>query len=465
MIAIASSGGKKLGVFTLTMINIMAVASLRTLPFSAEYGFSLLFYYLVATITFFIPIALISAELSTAWPSRGGAYIWVREAFGDRWAFLTIWMQWIFNLIWFPTILVFIVETGLSIFFPNWAQHHGLILALVLGLFWGATWLNCFGMQFSAAFSAFSAIVGTLIPLGLIIGLGMTWLWQDQPIATPIGLQYFWPQSGHGQNLAFFSTILFGLLGIEMSAVHADDIATPGKTYPKAILLSTGIILGSLILGSLAIAITVPNHNLNVINGLTQAFATMLDNQHLNWLLPLVGIMIILSGLGNVSAWIIGPTKGILIAAQDGNLPTSWSYTNQHKVPVTILFIQGMIFTGLCSVLILMPSIESGYWVLTAMTAQMGLAYYAILFATGLKLRQKYPHQPRAFQIPGGKIGMRLIAGMGLTCCIIAISLGFLPPERIAVGALWRYEGFLLGGIVLMLLPPVITILYKTTPE
>ncbi len=100
----------------------------------------------------------------------------------------------------------------------------------------------------------------------------------------------------------------------------------------------------------------------------------MLDNQHLNWLLPLVGIMIILSGLGNVSAWIIGPTKGILIAAQDGNLPTSWSYTNQHKVPVTILLPQGMIFTGLCSVLILMPSIESGYWVLTAMTAQMGLA-------------------------------------------------------------------------------------------
>ena len=85
----------------------------------------------------------------------------------------------------------------------------------------------------------------------------------------------------------------------------------------------------------------------------------------LSALLPLIGLMIILSGLGNVAAWIIGPTKGILVAARDGNLPASWAKTNDHNAPITILIVQALIFTALCSIYILMPSIESatGYLV------------------------------------------------------------------------------------------------------
>ena len=169
MIPATSTSSKSLGVFAITMINVIAVDSLRTLPFSAEYGLSLIFYYLVAALVFFIPIALISAELATGWPSRGGTYVWVREAFGEHWAFLTIWMQWIFNLIWFPTILVFIAETTAYIFFPEWSHNKAAILTTVIVLFWGATLLNCYGMKTSSAFSSLAAIVGTLAPMAFII--------------------------------------------------------------------------------------------------------------------------------------------------------------------------------------------------------------------------------------------------------------------------------------------------------
>jgi len=313
-------------------------------------------------------------------------------------------------------------------------------------------------MRISAAFSSISSIIGTLAPMLLIIGLGSHWLWLDQPTAISLSWESFWPHQEDLHNLAFFSTILFGLLGIEMSAVHADDIKQPNTTYPKAILLSTVVILGTLVLSSLAIALVVPSHQLSVINALTQAFTTILNAHHLHWLLPVVGFMIILSGLGNVSAWIIGPTKGVLMAAQDGNLPLKWTTTNKHQVPTTILVIQCLIFTGLCSIFIFMPSIESGYWVLTAMTAQMGLTYYAILFATALRLRKKHPDQHRAFQIPGGKIGMACTAGLGLFSCVTAIILGFFPPERMALGDAWRYDSLLLLGVVLMFIPPLLSL-------
>ena len=95
---------KTLGAFGLAMINVIAVDSLRSLPFSAEYGFSLVFFYILAAITFFFPTALVAAELATGWPNKGGIYVWVREAFGERWGFLVIWLQWIYNVVWYPTI-------------------------------------------------------------------------------------------------------------------------------------------------------------------------------------------------------------------------------------------------------------------------------------------------------------------------------------------------------------------------
>src|SRR5579862_3698319 len=90
------SSSKVLGLFRLVMINVIAVDSIRTLTFSAVYGFSLIFFYLVVGLFFFIPTALVSAELGTGWPNRGGIYVWVREAFGRKWSLVVIWLNWIY---------------------------------------------------------------------------------------------------------------------------------------------------------------------------------------------------------------------------------------------------------------------------------------------------------------------------------------------------------------------------------
>jgi len=84
----------KLGVFTLAMINVAAIVSLRGLPSEAIYGLSSIFYYVFAAIFFLIPTSLVAAELATGWPESGGVFRWVGEAFGARAGFLAIFLQW-----------------------------------------------------------------------------------------------------------------------------------------------------------------------------------------------------------------------------------------------------------------------------------------------------------------------------------------------------------------------------------
>ncbi len=81
---------KVLGIFTLAMINVALICNLRGLPIMSVYGLSIIFFLFVAVIAFLIPTALVSAELATTWPKKGGIYVWVKEAFGEKWGFIAI---------------------------------------------------------------------------------------------------------------------------------------------------------------------------------------------------------------------------------------------------------------------------------------------------------------------------------------------------------------------------------------
>ena len=86
----------KLGVFTLAIMNVTAVVSLRGLPAEAEYGVSSAFYYLFAALVFLIPTALVAAELAAMFQDKqGGVFRWVGEEFGKNAAYIAIWLQWI----------------------------------------------------------------------------------------------------------------------------------------------------------------------------------------------------------------------------------------------------------------------------------------------------------------------------------------------------------------------------------
>lgn len=445
---------KSLGFFQLVMINVIAVDSIRTLSFSAVYGFSLVFFYLIAALVFFIPTALVSAELGTGWPNRGGIYVWVREAFGKKASLVIIWLNWIYNVIWYPTIIALIAGTIAYLFDPTLANNKLYMCLATLILFWLATWVNCHGMKVSSIVSTIGALIGTILPMLLIAFLGLLWIFQERPMQISFSWDQFLPNRTQGNNLAFLTNVFFGLLGLEMAATHAAEMRNPKRDYPRSLCVSAVIILSTIVLAALAISVVVPSQTLSLATGVMQAFQVFTDTYHLPWLLPLIAACIILGGLSAVGAWIIGPTKGLLVASEDGSLPKFLERTNNKGVPVRILLIQAGIVSLLCLLFILMPTVNSSYWILSVVTAQLALIVYIALFAAAIRLRYHKPLVPRSFRIPGNKRGTWIVCSLGMLSCLIVILLGFLPPADIPFQSLFSYEAILVLGMAFCCVVP-----------
>ncbi|MBN9287783.1 MAG: transporter [Gammaproteobacteria bacterium 39-13] len=446
-----------LSVFSLVMINVIAVDSIRTLPMAATYGFSLVSLYIIAALAFFIPTALITAELATTWPLKGGLYAWVKIAFGPKWGLCVVYLQWIYNVVWYPTILTLIASTIAYLIDPSLVQNASFMTTVVLTTFWGCTALNFFGMRISSAVSTFGSILGTLGPMIIIILLAGAWLKRGNTPEIEFSLGHLFPKINSFSAIAelvFFSQIVYSLLGLEMSAVHALEVKNPKKDYPKALLISAVIILLSLILASLAVAVVVPHKELSNLTGIIQAFNLFSEEFHITWLGPFIAVAILIGGVCAVATWIIGPTKGLFAAADDGLLPECLAKTNRYGVPMSMLLIQGIICSLLTLVYVLLPTVEGAYFLLSAMAAQLSLLMYAILFAAAIRLRYSEPNAVRPFKIPGKNWGMWLVAGAGIVISLSVVLLGFIPPSsKVELGDVLLYETYLVGGIITILVP------------
>ena len=451
-----NSHGKIISFFTLVMINVIAIDNLRSLTVGAEYGFAMIFFYGLAALLFFIPTILVTAELATGWPSTGGVYVWVREAFGPRWGFLTIWLQWIYNVVWYPTIFAFIAGIVAYMINPHLVENKIFMLSVILTAFWGMTFVNCIGLRISGLISVIGAVIGTIFPMVLIAILGFTWLYLGKPSQVQFSVKDFFPHLHSYHDLAFLTNILFGLMGMEMSAVHAGDVQNPQRNYPRALIYSAFIIFTTLVCACLAITIVIPVDKLSLVSGLIDAFAIFFHSFHMDWFLPIIAILIIVGSLGGASAWILGPARGLLIATEDSKLPKLIAKRNKKNMPVGILLLQGVIVTVLSMVFLIMPSVNSSYWILSNLTAQLALVFYILMFAAAIRLRHKHGNVKRAYRIPGGAWGIWVVCGIGMLTCISAIILGFLPPTQVAVGNLLKYEAILVIGMLVCCLLPLI---------
>lgn len=456
MAILTNKTGKTLSLFSLIMINVIAVDNLRSLTAGAEFGYAVVFFYGLAALLFFIPTILVAAELATGWPTTGGVYVWVREAFGPQWGFLTIWLQWIYNVVWYPTIFAFIAGIIAYLIDPQLTNNKYFMLAIILGSFWTVTLLNTFGLHVASWLSIIGALIGTLFPMLFIVGLAVYWVYVGKPNQMQLSVANFFPNITSLHNLAFLTNILFGLMGMEMSAVHAGDVHDPVRNYPRALLFSGVIIFITLVLSCLAITIVIPVKELNLVSGFIDAFGIFFSAYHMKWFIPIIAILIIVGSASGAAAWIMGPARGLSIASHDNNLPAFFKLHNKKDIPIGILLVQGVIVTFLCMIFFIMPSVNSSYWILSNLTAQLALLFYILMFAAAIRLHHTCSHVQRAFKIPGGSFGIWLVCGTGILTCVGAIIIGFIPPTQVTVGKVGIYETILIGGILIFSAPPFI---------
>ncbi|OHE74462.1 MAG: hypothetical protein A2007_00905 [Verrucomicrobia bacterium GWC2_42_7] len=450
----AHSKRKVIGAFTLTMINVAAIISLRNLPMMAAYGLSMVFFYLVAALAFFIPTALVSAELATSFPKEGGIYAWVKEALGDRMGFLAIWIQTVVNVVTLPTVLIFLAGELAYAFNPALAGNKYFVLSVILGFFWPCTLLNLKGVEVSGWLSSIGSFIGTLFPAALIIVLAIIWLMGGHTPHIAMSSSHLVPSITNASQLVFLAGTFLSFGGIEMSGSYAPDVSQPKKSYPRAILLSTIIILGLSVFCSLAIAIVLPKDDIVLNAGIIQALAEILRSFNAEWLVPFMAILLSLGVVAYVSTWVAGPAKGLVATARSGELPRILQKKNKHGMPISIMIAQALVVTLFSLVLLLMPSVNASYWLLTVISSQVYLVMYLLMFITVVVLRVKRNQVDRPYKIPGGFFGVLVVASVGFAASLFGLFVGFVPPQGVFVGECWVFELVILFGILLLCLPP-----------
>lgn len=448
--------------FALVLLITGAIDSIRNLPATALFGSSLIFFFAFSAIIFLIPAALVSAELSSHSTEKSGIFHWIHMAFGEKVAFFAIWLQWVNTMVWFPTILSFIAGTATYFINPELAQNKTFLVTVILSTFWILTFINLKGLHFSAKFSSFCAIIGMIVPMLLIIALATIWVVLGKPLQINFGIHDIFPTLSHTENWISLTAIMTAFLGIELATVHIKEVINPQKAFPHALFISVILILVTMTLGSLAIAIVLPKDQINLVNGVMQAFTNFFTSYHLAWLIPVITVMILLGSLGGVISWVISPIKGLLHAAELGFLPPVFSKKNALGVPANLLITQAVLVSLICLAFLLMPSVNGSYWLLTALSTQLYMLMYVIMFVAAIALKYKFVKKPQTFTIPGGKFGMWVTCLLGLFGCFITLIVGFIPPSTIDVGGYLHYRIVFCSGLVGMVLPIIFFYFYRS---
>ena len=461
------STGFRLSVMTLAIMNVTAVVSLRGLPSEAVYGLSSAFYYLFAAIVFLIPTALVAAELAAMFSDKqGGVFRWVGEAFGARTGFLAIWLQWIESTIWYPTVLTF---GAVSIAFIGMDQTHDMALAsnkvftlvVVLAIYWIATFISLRGLGWVGKISKWGGMIGTIIPAGLLIILGIIYLATGGLNNMDMSGSFF-PDLSKLDNLVLASGIFLFYAGMEMMGVHVMEVENPSKNYPKAIIIGSLATVAIFILGTFALGFIIPAKDINLTQSLLIGFDNYFRHFHISWAGPLIAIALMFGVLASVLTWVAGPSKGIFMVGKAGYLPPFFQKTNKQGVQRNILLVQGGIVTLLSLLFVVMPSVQSFYQILSQLTILLYLIMYMLMFAAAIVLRYKMKDTPRPFRLGKGNGLMWLLGVVGFAGSLLAFVLSFIPPGQIATGSntVW-YSVLIIGCIVMVVIPFIIYAMRK----
>ncbi|MCR8722699.1 APC family permease [Frigidibacter sp. ROC022] len=451
-------------VWGVALMTAAAVLSLRGLPMMAQEGLTMWFYIGFATLFFLIPGAFVSAELGGMFTrDKGGVYTWVKEAFGSSWGLAAVWLQWIQNVVWYPVALGF--TAGALAYVagrPDLASSPFFNFAVVVVVYWLATLIAMFGEKSYGSFSQWLFVLGTVLPGLFLMVLAVVWIALGNPIelisasavvtdaTSSAGHQVHpWlPQISGLGSIAFLAGTVLLFAGVEVQGVRAGQMKRPSREFPEAMILAAIIVFVIFTFGSLAIATMFPVKELSLTAGIMQAYKAALDKFHLGWMVPVIAAFLAAGALGQIVTWIGGPSRALLQTAENGEIPPHFAVTNRSGAPRMILLLQALIVTVLGSFYLIFPNPSAAFYLLSAMTVSLYLLMYLMMYAAAIRLRYTAPDAERHFRVPGGSLGMWLIAGFGFLAVAFALVVSFFPPSQVPVGSPMLYTGLVIAGLV-----------------
>src|SRR3990167_1181541 len=324
-------------------------------------------------------------------------------------------------MVWYPTILSFIAGTAAYLIQPELARNKAFLIGMILVVFWGLTLLNLKGIHISSKINSFCGMIRTLIPMTLLIALGIAWALLGNPIQIEFSAESIFPAFSGSQNWVALIAIMASFLGMELSGVHVNDIRNPQKNFPRAVFLASFFIFVSMLLGSLTIAFVLPEKEISLVSGIMQVFSNFFQVFKMQAFTPVLTVLIVVGSMGTMINWLIAPAKGLLHAAEFGFLPAFFTRKNKAGVASHVLLTQAVVVTLFSLVFLLVPSVNAFYWFLTALSTELYMIMYVLMFLSALRLNYRYIDRPKAFKIPGQGVGMWTTCFLGLFGCLSTI--------------------------------------------
>ena len=456
------SKGKVAAITTMgmTIMIVTTVLSLRGLASQAEFGIQSIFWYVLAAIVFLIPFSLVCAELASTYTHSGGLYRWVAEAFGTRWGWTAMYLEWQCLVIWFPAVLMFGAVSLAYVFWPETfdatlSSNKLYTILIVLGVYWFATFNSFRGMSKANFISQTGGLFGTIIPGAILIILGIIYLFLGDKIELVTDISFF-PDFTKISTIVFAASIFLFFGGMEMNAVHVQNMRNPGRDYPRAVFFAAIVILVIFILGTLAIGLVTPVKDINLLATLLTTYHKLFEAIHMPWLGNIIALLVAYGVIGQVSVIVTGPSTGLVAVGESGFLPPALQKKNRHGINTSILWVQGIFVTLLSFALVVLPSVESAYQLLSQMSTVLYLILCVMIYMAFLRLRRTEPNAHRGFRIPGGRFMEWLIGIVGIVGVVFASVLSFFPPSQINTGSPTVYVTILIVGVLFFFFLPLV---------
>lgn len=436
----------------LALLTVGAVGYLGSTPALSVFGLASVFLYVLPAIVFLLPVSLVAAELASGW--SGGVYNWVGEGVSPPMGFLAVWCQFAQTIFYYPALLAYVAGTLAYVISPGLASNGVYNAAIIIVLFWGGVLVSSRGLGVVAELGSSGTLIGTLIPAVILVGLGIVYLVQGNHSAAPMTTHHVLPAWTGFASIVLVVNSFFTYAGVEVNAVHVDELGNPGREYPKSIFLAMGLVLAVFIGPTLAIAWVIPSAKIGFTAGVMQAFDRLMGHFGLSFTVPLIAIALAAGALAGMLAWLGGPSEGLLrIGREQGYLPPYFQRVNRQGIELHILGAQGIVITCIALLYAFIPSVSHAYWIFAAMATQVYLIMYVLMFIAAIKLRRSQPDHPRGYRAPA----LWLLCMMGAVSSVFAFVIGFVPPSQFGHLNRLLYALLILAGILAIgIVPPLL---------
>ena len=418
---------RAMGFRDLVMFYIVTGISLRWIATAATVGASAVIIWLIAWCAFYLPLALSVMELSSRYPQEGGMYVWTKRAFGEFPGFMTGWTYWASNLPYFPAVLYFAASNALYAGSARWlalsnSRTYFFLFAMVgLAL---ATFLNVIGLSVGKWLHNLGAI-GTWLPIAILFAIAAT-AWHRFGSATSFTPATMSPHM-HFRDVLFMATIVFALGGSESASFLGDEVKDARKNLPRGLLAGGAFVTTGYILGTVAVLIALPANQVSGLEGIMQAISRSAERVGFTGIVPLAALLITISNLGALGAWLAVSARLPFVAGLDRYLPEAFARVHpKWGTPHVALLAQ-----AICGVIFIIlsqagTSVYGAYEVLVSMGIITYFIPYLFVFASLIRL-QREPAAPETMRIPGGRPAAIALGTLGFTTTLVTIVFSVIP--------------------------------------